>query len=69
MEAVLRIALPTVGGDTGDIEDLPNHFMDLLRAVFPRNDERETWAQWQEGALMILEKDEDLQNLIRKGSK
>jgi hypothetical protein len=58
-----------VGGDTGDIEDLPNHFMGLLRAVLPRNNERETWAHWRGGAMMTYEKDEDLQNLIQKGSK
>lgn len=58
-----------VGADSGDIEDLPNHFMGLLRAVFPGRNEGETWEQWREGAMMMYEKDEDLQNLIQRCSK
>ncbi|KAF8351995.1 hypothetical protein F5887DRAFT_1268545 [Amanita rubescens] len=58
-----------VGGNTGDAEDLPNHFMGLLRAALPRNNKQETWAQWRERAFVRYGKDEELQLLIRKVSK
>jgi len=58
-----------VGGDTGDAEDLPNHFMGLIRAALPRNNKQETWAQWLERAFVRYGKDEELQLLIRKVSK
>ena len=58
-----------VGGDTGDIEDLPNHFMGLLCAVHPCGNEQKTWEQWRESAVMTYEKDEDLQQLIQRCSK
>jgi Phosphotransferase enzyme family len=56
-----------VGGDTGNTESLPNHFMGL-RSALRRNKPHETWEQWRESALLKYKKDEGLQNLIQRGS-
>jgi Phosphotransferase enzyme family len=51
-----------VGGDTGDTESLPVHFM-ALRAALGCDEPDETWVQWREGALVRYEKDDELQVL------